>query len=170
MQECYPQADWPPQPLTCFTVCHRCFWGLELAFQRVPGVVKTSVGYTGGQMEYPSYEEVCMGVTGHAEVVQVTYDPDQVRSSSPPPPPNLSSLHLHRPLSPPSKRHLTPPGLPPLTPSPPPPQECKLCVCVWWWWGGAAPAMRNCAWVSLDMPRLCKLRMIQIRWVELAGW
>jgi peptide-methionine (S)-S-oxide reductase len=56
----------------------RCFWGLELAYQRVPGVIKTSVGYTGGQMESPTYEEVCMGFTGHAEVVQVTYDPDQV--------------------------------------------------------------------------------------------
>jgi peptide-methionine (S)-S-oxide reductase len=39
----------------------------------------TSVGYTGGQQAHPSYEEVCMGITGHAEVVQVTYDPDQVR-------------------------------------------------------------------------------------------
>lgn len=45
----------------------------------MPGVVKTSVGYTGGQQAHPSYEEVCMGITGHAEVVQVTYDPDQVR-------------------------------------------------------------------------------------------
>jgi len=40
--------------------------------------MKTTVGYTGGHMEGPSYEEVCMGVTGHAEVVQVTYNPDQV--------------------------------------------------------------------------------------------
>jgi hypothetical protein len=62
----------PPSPC-------RCFWGLELAFQRVSGVVKTTVGYTGGQQAHPSYEEVCMGITGHAEVVQVAYDPDQVR-------------------------------------------------------------------------------------------
>jgi peptide-methionine (S)-S-oxide reductase len=56
-----------------------CFWGLELAFQRVPGVVKTSVGYSGGKSANPTYDEVCMGFTGHTEVVQCTYDPDQVR-------------------------------------------------------------------------------------------
>ena len=48
-----------------------CFWGLELAYQRVPGVIKTSVGYTGGHDPLPNYNSVCMGRTGHAEAVQV---------------------------------------------------------------------------------------------------
>jgi len=55
-----------------------CFWGLELAYQRVPGVVGTSVGYTQGGIEHPSYEAVCTGATGHTEVVQLTYKPKEV--------------------------------------------------------------------------------------------
>ncbi|PNH10940.1 Peptide methionine sulfoxide reductase [Tetrabaena socialis] len=55
-----------------------CFWGPELAFMRVPGVLSTEVGYTNGETENPSYEEVCSGTTGHAEVVQVVYDPEEV--------------------------------------------------------------------------------------------
>jgi peptide-methionine (S)-S-oxide reductase len=51
-----------------------CFWGLELAFQRLPGVVKTEVGYTAGLKKNPTYDEVCSGSTGHTEGVQVTYD------------------------------------------------------------------------------------------------
>eukprot|EP00197_Chlamydomonas_leiostraca_P010506 CAMPEP_0202865264 /NCGR_PEP_ID=MMETSP1391-20130828/5494_1 /ASSEMBLY_ACC=CAM_ASM_000867 /TAXON_ID=1034604 /ORGANISM="Chlamydomonas leiostraca, Strain SAG 11-49" /LENGTH=314 /DNA_ID=CAMNT_0049545085 /DNA_START=114 /DNA_END=1058 /DNA_ORIENTATION=+ len=51
-----------------------CFWGPELVFQRVPGVVTTEVGYSNGNTEEPTYEEVCSGKTGHCEVVQVTYD------------------------------------------------------------------------------------------------
>lgn len=50
-----------------------CFWGLELAYQRIPGVTHTSVGYTAGQKENPSYQEVCTGRTGHTEAVQVTH-------------------------------------------------------------------------------------------------
>jgi peptide-methionine (S)-S-oxide reductase len=52
-----------------------CFWGLELAFQRVPGVISTRVGYTQGYTHNPSYEEVCSGTTGHTEAVQVTFNP-----------------------------------------------------------------------------------------------
>jgi len=52
-----------------------CFWGVELAFQRVPGVLKTEVGYTGGTTKNPSYEQVCTGQTGHTEAVQVIYNP-----------------------------------------------------------------------------------------------
>lgn len=55
-----------------------CFWGAELAYQRVPGVVSTKVGYTQGQRENPTYREVCSGTTGHAEAVAVDYDPSAV--------------------------------------------------------------------------------------------
>lgn len=53
-----------------------CFWGVELAFQRVPGVTKTEVGYTQGLVHNPSYGDVCGGNTGHSEVVRVQYDPN----------------------------------------------------------------------------------------------
>jgi len=52
-----------------------CFWGTEYFLARVPGVIKTMVGYSGGTLENPSYEAVCTGKTGHVECLQVTYDP-----------------------------------------------------------------------------------------------
>ena len=55
-----------------------CFWGVELAYQREPGVVGTAVGYTQGSTEAPSYEQVCSGTTGHTEAVQVVFDPSSV--------------------------------------------------------------------------------------------
>lgn len=55
-----------------------CFWGIEAAFRRVPGVVDAVVGYSGGHMENPTYKDVCTDETGHAEVVQVTFDPGKV--------------------------------------------------------------------------------------------
>jgi peptide-methionine (S)-S-oxide reductase len=55
-----------------------CFWGVEAAFRQVDGVTKTEVGYEGGTLDRPTYEDVCSHTTGHAEVVQVTYDPERV--------------------------------------------------------------------------------------------
>ncbi len=55
-----------------------CFWGVEAAFRQLEGVISTAVGYSGGRVENPSYEDVCSDKTGHAEVVQVEYDPAQI--------------------------------------------------------------------------------------------
>ena len=55
-----------------------CFWGVQYYFDQVPGVVKTTVGYTGGHTKNPSYEEVCSHGTGHAEATLIEFDPKQV--------------------------------------------------------------------------------------------
>jgi peptide-methionine (S)-S-oxide reductase len=55
-----------------------CFWGIEAAFRQVDGVKSTTVGYMGGTLKDPTYEDVCSSRTGHAEVVQVEFDPTQV--------------------------------------------------------------------------------------------
>jgi peptide-methionine (S)-S-oxide reductase len=55
-----------------------CFWGVEEAFRQVKGVVSTAVGYTGGSFNNPRYEDVCSGKTGHAEAMEIEYDPSRV--------------------------------------------------------------------------------------------
>ena len=55
-----------------------CFWGIETAYRKLEGVLDVAVGYEGGSTENPSYQDVCTGQTGHAEVVEVDYDPEKV--------------------------------------------------------------------------------------------
>jgi len=68
----------PPSAFERATFAGGCFWGLELAYQREPGVVGTAVGYTQGDTDSPTYEEVCSGATGHTEAVRVVFDPKRV--------------------------------------------------------------------------------------------
>ncbi|MAM77610.1 MAG: peptide-methionine (S)-S-oxide reductase [Alphaproteobacteria bacterium] len=55
-----------------------CFWGIETAYRRLEGVLDVAVGYEGGSTDNPSYQDVCTGQTGHAEVVEVDYDPEKI--------------------------------------------------------------------------------------------
>jgi len=55
-----------------------CFWCVEAVYERIPGIISVTSGYAGGQTENPTYEQVCSGRTGHAEVVQIAFDPEKV--------------------------------------------------------------------------------------------
>src|SRR5207253_8449044 len=65
-------------PLDTATFAGGCFWSMERAFDQVAGVVSATVGYTGGALSHPSYEQVSTGQTGHLESVQVVYDPAKI--------------------------------------------------------------------------------------------
>ena len=70
-----------PSSTQLATFAAGCFWSVELVYQRLPGVLSTQVGYTGGHIDHPTYHQVCSGSTGHAESVRVEYDPEQVSYS-----------------------------------------------------------------------------------------
>src|ERR1700687_2784479 len=72
-----PGEDWDMETEKA-TFGAGCFWGVEAEFRQLPGVISTAVGYMGGLLKNPTYQDVCGKKTGHAEVVQVEYDPAQV--------------------------------------------------------------------------------------------
>jgi len=55
-----------------------CFWCVEAVYERMPGILSVTSGYAGGQTEHPTYDDICTGKTGHAEVVQIEYDPEKI--------------------------------------------------------------------------------------------
>jgi peptide-methionine (S)-S-oxide reductase len=78
LEEIRTWADPTGAHMATATFAAGCFWGVEDAFARIPGVTETAVGYMGGDLQNPRYEDVCTDRTGHAEVVQLQFDPNQV--------------------------------------------------------------------------------------------
>ena len=74
------QSSWAagPQKTQTAVLAGGCFWGMEEVFRKVPGVMATEVGYTGGKKTKPGYEEVSSGETGHAESIKIEFDPKQI--------------------------------------------------------------------------------------------
>lgn len=73
-----PRENPENKHLQTATFAAGCFWGVQSTFDEIKGVKKTTVGYTGGHTQAPTYREVCAGNTGHAEAIQIIYDPNQV--------------------------------------------------------------------------------------------
>jgi peptide-methionine (S)-S-oxide reductase len=73
-----PASDAPLDGAQVATFAAGCFWGVEAAYRDIEGVLKTRVGYTGGETPHPSYEQVCAHTTGHAEAVEVWFDPAEL--------------------------------------------------------------------------------------------
>src|ERR1700685_2923691 len=73
-----PESGWEAGQREKAVFAGGCFWGVQSVFQRVKGVEKTTVGYTGGSKDTADYRTVCSGRTGHAEAIEVTYDPEKV--------------------------------------------------------------------------------------------